>query len=120
MNSISITENHAVSKDVTAAQEPQLDMAVKCFIARQNRVENPNGHFDNAKRWEPNRDEKCVCCCFIRTPSRNFPYSLMAHCRTITHVANLHNVDESKLRKAVHAFKKSLATEKSSVETFNG
>jgi hypothetical protein len=73
------------------------------YIKLQDREVHPDGNFDNAKRWLPSSSEKCSCCAGLRTPSRAFPYGLLIHCRTATHVANQFGVDEIEvLRAAKH------------------
>jgi hypothetical protein len=43
------------------------------------------GTFDNAKRFYPYEEEKCVFCSSIRSPSRSYPYSLYTHCKSMKH-----------------------------------
>ncbi|MHC4777376.1 MAG: hypothetical protein ACYTFG_02235 [Planctomycetota bacterium] len=84
------------------SEPARLKAALACFKRRQDRTEHPEGEFDKAKRWYPIGVEDCTgddCGADIRSPSRNHPYSLMLHCRTLRHVAWLFSVDESKLRK---------------------
>lgn len=64
-------------------------MIDRIFNARQSRRAHPSGKFDNAKRWYPSEDEECDCCGHIRSPSRSYPFSLMVHCRTKTHIKKL-------------------------------
>jgi transposase-like protein len=68
-------------------------------INLQARVWHPSGDFDDAGRWYPTR--YCDCCESIRSPSRAFPYSLMVHCRTVSHVAREHGIEERRLRWAI-------------------
>jgi len=106
MNDLKIT---ALDLPKIVMQQPDsspLQKAVECYIRRQNRDEHPEGHFDNAKRWYPSEHEGCTCCKYIRTPSRGFPFNLMVHCRTVSHVSQLFGVEKSELRKSVNAFKK--------------
>ena len=77
-----------------------LDDAVRVYWDRRDRREHPEGQFDNAMRWYPSNEEQQTCCRAIRTPSRAYPYSLMVHCRTAQHVANLCGVETSELRRA--------------------
>jgi hypothetical protein len=94
-----------------------VEAAVKCVEARQNRTKHPDGTFDKQDRWRPSDEEKCACCADIRPPSVNYPFSLMMHCRTVPHIANLFGVNAFELRKAVNAHKKALAPNKSAVTT---
>lgn len=73
--------------------------AAQDYINRQARNQHPDGSFDNAGRWFPSAREECGCCSNVRSPSRSWPYSLMKHCRSVEHVAILHGVDVSALRK---------------------
>jgi len=75
-----------------------LELAVKTYIARRDRNENPKGSFDKAGRWYP---DAMLDCCNVRTPSRAYPYSLMVHCRTMAHIASEYGVDLKELKKAV-------------------
>ena len=59
------------------------------YTARQARTEHPDGTFDKGLRWNPSEDERCECCGSVRTPSRAYPWSMMAHCRTRKHVQAL-------------------------------
>ena len=71
------------------------------YVLRRDRGTNPIGTFDDAGRWFPDRDlEWRDCCDDIRHPSRQYPYSLMTHCRTIVHVANLYGKDPRRVRRA--------------------
>ncbi len=79
--------------DVTAA--------AKEYIARQERTSHPVGHFDRAGRWYPSDEEWQRCCTQIRGPSRAWPYPLLKHARSATHVAQLYGVDVKDLRQAV-------------------
>lgn len=61
----------------------------KLFEYRKRRCSHPNGKFDKGKRWYPSEEEECSCCSRIRSPSRAWPYSLLKHCRTKTHILKL-------------------------------
>lgn len=78
---------------------PSLEGAVALFIARRERALNPSGTFDKGGRWWPEGDEHRSCC-NVRAPSRAYPYSLMVHCRTAEHVAQLCGQDAAAIRKA--------------------
>lgn len=78
-----------------------LQIAVNEYQDRKDRITNPDGKFDNGGRWYPSDEEKCKCCQSIRNPSARWPYSLIKHCRTITHVANLYNVSDKEMRKLI-------------------
>lgn len=79
----------------------QLELAAQEYINRQNRKTNPDGKFDKQGRFYPSEKETCSCCNSVRSPSKRFPYSYMTHCRTITHVAHLFDVDLNELRREV-------------------
>ena len=51
--------------------------------------ENPIGEWDKQGRWYPDETERCPCCDKIRTPSRNWPYSLLVHCKSKKHYKEL-------------------------------
>lgn len=67
------------------------------YKKRQSRKRQPQGYFDNAGRWYPDKDERQECCRLIRAPSKQYPYSLMLHCRTARHVARLYDVSKGEL-----------------------
>ena len=76
----------------------RLEKAKRTYEARQAREENPDGKFDNGGRWYPSAAERKGCCYGLREPSRNWPYSLMVHCRTLRHVSRLCEVSEKDLK----------------------
>lgn len=78
----------------------RLEQATKELLARRNSQSHPEGEWDGP-RWWPSADEEHDCCWSLETPSTAWPGSMMLHCRTIVHVAQLFNVDESELRRAV-------------------
>lgn len=69
--------------------------------ARKARIHHPRGQFDKASRWLPDDSEWRDCCASIRSPSRAHPFSLMVHCRSAAHVANLFEVDPTELRREI-------------------
>lgn len=76
------------------------DAAIE-FINRRDRRTHPAGTFDNGGRFYLADEEKCACCESIRNPSRAYPWSEMAHGRTLKHVAHLFGVDEKSVRAEV-------------------
>lgn len=119
MNTMEISKIELPVTNIEELDTSKLTKAVKCYINRQARTEHPSGHSDNGGRWYPDGHEACSCCDYIRTPSRGFPYSLMVHCRTITHISALFEVDESLLRKSINAYKKSLKKISVGIEKIN-
>ena len=85
---------------ISAARRDRLDEALADYESRQSRLSHPNGEFDNKTRWTPSSTEEQSCCSSIRQPSAAYPYSLLKHCRSIEHIANLHDVDVRFLRRA--------------------
>jgi hypothetical protein len=99
----------------TAALVKACNAAV-VYVARQRRAIHPQGEFELGGRWYPYMEmEYRGCCDRIRCPSRNWPYSLMLHCRTAKHVAALFSVPEKDVRRAAKMFtnvrKRKLAVE---------
>lgn len=82
------------------AESARIVLAVREFIARRYRLHHPVGSFDRKSLWYPDAAERQYCCDSIRYPTRAWPYSLMAHCRSARHVAALYDVDVWALRKA--------------------
>ena len=74
-----------------AAAQHALDLA--------DRSTHPAGHFDDAGRWYP--DTELPCCQAIRSPSRQWPHSLLVHCRTVKHIAAESNYSPADLRSAM-------------------
>jgi len=85
--------------------ERKLEKAVEEYLNRQSRKTHPEGQFDNKKRWYPAEHEKQECCSYIRSPSAGWPFSLLVHCRTAEHVANLFKVDVTDLRREARKIK---------------
>jgi len=84
--------------------DDKLNEALIEYLQRRDRVAHPQGEFDNGGRWYPSDEERRECCRTIRPPSRNWPYSLLWHCRTLRHVAHLYGVDETELRKLARVY----------------
>ena len=80
--------------------EEQVRLAAEEWIARKTRMRHPKGKTDRGGRWYPTDEEQQPCCRTIRHPSRKWPWSLMTHCRSAQHVANLLGFEVSTLRKA--------------------
>ena len=76
-----------------------VDDAIIVYILRDMRRIDPDGKFDSAGRWYPSEQECRQCCRRIYPPSRKHPYTLLKHCRTLTHVAHLYDVDYATARK---------------------
>lgn len=85
--------------------QESLTRAAKLVLTRRNRDSNPEGYYDNSK-WFPSVSERQLCCADIRDPSRKYPFSLLKHCSTITHVSRLLGVDSVALRKRIRQLKK--------------
>lgn len=73
------------------------------YAARRRRIVHPYAWFDSAGRWYPTEKEYQDCCCQIRSPSRNWPYSLMLHCRTAKHIAQIFSVGQKEVRSQASA-----------------
>jgi hypothetical protein len=71
-----------------------LVQAAITYRDRRARTEHPDGSFDNKSRCYPSSAEQCSCCASVRSPSAAWPYSLMQHCRTAEHIANLYGVND--------------------------
>lgn len=81
----------------------ELDVAVLEYLRRQDRLSHPAGKQDRGGRWYPAPEERRPCCDRIRPPSRRWPWSLMHHCRTAEHIAQLYNVDRTALLREARA-----------------
>jgi transcription initiation factor TFIIIB Brf1 subunit/transcription initiation factor TFIIB len=89
-----------------------IDDAARLYINRRDRDEHPSGEFDKKKRWYPKPDERRECCNHIRSPSSMYPYSLLVHCRSIKHIAQLCGVDEVKLRRRIRELEPAVKLER--------
>jgi hypothetical protein len=87
---------------ITAKNEPAVIAAAIEHLQLKARVIHPRGTFDSAKRWYP--DTQYACCEHIRCPSRNFPFSLIVHCRTVEHVAAEYDVNARLVRSVAGCF----------------
>jgi hypothetical protein len=56
---------------------------------------------DQYGRWFPFPEEVASCCKAIHKPTAPYRYTLLKHCLTIWHFANLHELDYTVLRKAI-------------------
>jgi hypothetical protein len=90
----------AVTLAENALAHHRLQQAVHEYGDRLERNTHPDGRPDKGGRWYPSDAEYQACCRGLRGPSRSYPWSLMIHCRSLKHIANLYNVDEDALRQA--------------------
>lgn len=79
----------------------KLRTAAAHYLRLKTRLAHPVGKFDNARRWYPAESEEGDCCTAIRRPSREYPYSLLTHCRSIGHVAASYGYTPEQLRWAI-------------------
>lgn len=71
----------------------------RTYVSRRDRQTHPPGRFDSAGRFWA--EEHFPCCAGLRSPSRAYPYPQMTHCRSLDHVAHLHNAHRARVRAAV-------------------
>ena len=93
---------NVVREAVAAAKENADESVSKAaleYLNRKYRILHPDGDFDAGGRFYLSDEERRTCCDGIRAPSRAYPWSEMAHGRTLRHVAMLHDVDERELRR---------------------
>jgi hypothetical protein len=84
-----------------APESERLTAAADEFFARQERRSHPEGWTDRAGRWYPSDAENAPLCATVRKPSFNYPWSIMLHCRSTVHLAELFDVDADALKKLV-------------------
>jgi hypothetical protein len=77
----------------------KLRAAAQRYLDLQARTAHPVGRADKGGRWYPKKTQPC--CVGIRSPSRAWPWSLMAHCRTAQHVAYDTGYNVAVLRQAI-------------------
>lgn len=85
-----------------------LRIAALEFISLRDRNKHPVGTFCKNGSWVASNAERRSCCAGIRTPSRNYPYSEMVHCRTLVHVACVYGLEESALRYEVNCIERDI------------
>lgn len=84
-------------EQATSTDTSKVEIAAKTYLDRRDRVSHPDGKFDRGGRWHPSEKEWTPGCDRIREPSRAWPYSLLVHCRSAEHVAELHGVEKGDL-----------------------
>lgn len=72
--------------------QPALDLAAETYKSRQRKWKRPDGEIDQYGCWYPSADERRSCCDQIEQPTSVNRYALLAHCRTLRHVAHLYGV----------------------------
>ena len=63
------------------------------YFERKQGSSMPAGQYDVGGRWHPVYDEYRDCCDSVREPSRRYRYSLLNHCKSLTHLATLFDLD---------------------------
>ena len=90
------------------AQKIRLTKKLRRVVQRamdlRTRRTHPAGAFDSGGRWYP--DKSFACCESIRTPSRLWPYSLLAYARSLSHLVHSTGYDLSTLKAAVRRIEK--------------
>ncbi len=76
--------------------------ALAVLRARRIRAANPAGYF-KGKKFYPDAAEMKLVPDNVRSPSNEFPYTMLKYCRTPQHVSNLFQVDAKQLSDAYRA-----------------
>jgi hypothetical protein len=100
--------------------QPALAALVR-YERRQARIEHPSGSFDKAKRWYPTgRDEEVIDA--GRSPSRSYPNSYNAACRSLAHCERYEEADHQTVLRLKRKLKKAgvLATDESAMTILRG
>lgn len=71
------------------------------FYKRKNRLSNPPGQFDSAKRFWASEETYVVC--GARTPSRAYPFSQMTAARTAKHCAAVFDSEDLHVKRIAKA-----------------
>ena len=95
--------SNVIWKRITKQRQARLERAAALFNARQAREVHPDGTFGAYGIWQPSDAERQTCCEKLRMPTRRWPYSLIQHCRTATHVAQLCDVPKAALKETALA-----------------
>lgn len=77
---------------------PAAEIGAVIYGWRKNRLTHPPGQMDKARRFSTY--EYMDCCEPIRPPSRSWPFSMMLHCRTANHIAELVDSTPRDIRRA--------------------
>ena len=89
--------------------ETPLDAALFEFIKRDHNYSNPKGIYAVDGIWHPDETEACICCKTVALSIKKFPSKynskLKAHCRELTHIANLFKVDRKELKEKIERSK---------------
>lgn len=88
--------------DANLFYHQRLIKAAEVYVSRKKRESHPDGEFDKVGRWYPSEEETCLYCGDIRRPSNTYKYSLMIHCRTCDHIANLYGVSSLDIKRCVN------------------
>ena len=83
--------------DIPSNIEKEIKAAIE-YLLRRDRIDHPDGQTQKGNKWYPSDTERKTCCNSIRSPSRAYPWSLMTHCRTLPHIANLYDCDLDKVK----------------------
>lgn len=94
---------------------PSLAAAVE-YINRKNRNSHPEGSFDKAGRFYPDGNDALALNQNVRAPSREWPYSYMASCRSMAHVCRMLDVDLNVVRRLVKRIEKVMKSKGISTE----
>lgn len=70
----------------------RLAEACHVLLTRRAHIDHPAGARDTDGRWHPADDERRPCCSVAEQLTGASRWSLVRHCRTVAHVANLYDV----------------------------
>lgn len=64
-------------------------------LRRRNRVERPEGYYDDENRWFPHAHEHSTILDKVRPPTRSFPQAYLIVCRSLEHCEALEGADRA-------------------------
>ena len=86
-----------------AADAALLQEAALELYARRKQGKTIPGEFERVgsrNLWKPTAAERRKCCDAVQKPTAKVPHTLLQHCRSVLHVANLYGVEQALLLKA--------------------
>lgn len=82
---------------INDTDDPEVvEVAYKVWLSRRFRDTDPSGIM-NDHGWDPTPRERRGCCAAVPEPTSVFRHSLLRHCRSKLHVAELFGITESSL-----------------------
>ena len=79
--------------DIGYWMDEEMSVCLREYMLRKQNTSIPAGQLDVGRRWWPVYEEYRDCCDEVRQPSRRSPHTLLNHCKSLTHLATLFDLD---------------------------